>query len=540
MPDNNSPSLDAPISTTGWPGMEPIGGRTVRGVLDMISGRTVDGWAADTLMPDQPVTIEIFADDRLLGTTEAVMFRADLAQAGLGTGHHHFSFLLPPELFDGNDHLISARVQGTNQNLENSPTRLALALPATAGVMAEGLDGMLDAVTEDGWVQGWAWYPGAPERRAEIEILLDGVVAGSTLAASHRPDLAAAGMADGNYGFSFALPFETIAQAREALISVRERESGQGFATPRLFRRRVVTDAMEKITALEDDVRLLRGSLEQARAQQMADERGSAELFRAVGDFFVQLAEAAEAGRPAGPMRTLRGAIEDVTSEFAPLEFEYPAEPALSLCVEARGSVAMIYETLRALRGIAVGHATEVVLFDTGGCEDAPLLPLVARNLRYLHIDNKMAQPASRNQVAAFARGSILVFLTANAAPVTSWIGHVLSAFSSDEALAMLGAKILRGDGVLEHAGSLRRSGGKLVLGLGKDPSDNAFAERRPIDGVAPDAFAVRAGTWREIGGLDESIDDLAQALDAFCEQVAAKGGGILYEPDFSFVLNEI
>jgi hypothetical protein len=239
-------------------------------------------------------------------------------------------------------------------------------------------------------------------------------------------------------------------------------------------------------------------------------------------------------------MRTLRGAIEDVTSEFAPLEFEYPAEPALSLCVEARGSVAMIYETLRALRGIAVGHATEVVLFDTGGCEDAPLLPLVARNLRYLHIDNKMAQPASRNQVAAFARGSILVFLTANAAPVTSWIGHVLSAFSSDEALAMLGAKILRGDGVLEHAGSLRRSGGKLVLGLGKDPSDNAFAERRPIDGVAPDAFAVRAGTWREIGGLDESIDDLAQALDAFCEQVAAKGGGILYEPDFSFVLNEI
>jgi hypothetical protein len=540
LPDNNSPSLDAPISTTGWPGMEPIGGRTVRGVLDMISGRTVDGWAADTLMPDQPVTIEIFADDRLLGTTEAVMFRADLAQAGLGTGHHHFSFLLPPELFDGNDHLISARVQGTNQNLENSPTRLALALPATAGVMAEGLDGMLDAVTEDGWVQGWAWYPGAPERRAEIEILLDGVVAGSTLAASHRPDLAAAGMADGNYGFSFALPFETIAQAREALISVRERESGQGFATPRLFRRRVVTDAMEKITALEDDVRLLRGSLEQARAQQMADERGSAELFRAVGDFFVQLAEAAEAGRPAGPMRTLRGAIEDVTSEFAPLEFEYPAEPALSLCVEARGSVAMIYETLRALRGIAVGHATEVVLFDTGGCEDAPLLPLVARNLRYLHIDNKMAQPASRNQVAAFARGSILVFLTANAAPVTSWIGHVLSAFSSDEALAMLGAKILRGDGVLEHAGSLRRSGGKLVLGLGKDPSDNAFAERRPIDGVAPDAFAVRAGTWREIGGLDESIDDLAQALDAFCEQVAAKGGGILYEPDFSFVLNEI
>lgn len=540
MPDNNSPSLDAPISAAGWPGMEPIGDRPVRGVLDKISGLMVDGWAANPDMPGQPVTIEIYADERLLGTTAAFMFRTDLAQAGLGTGHHHFSFQLPPELFDGDDHVISARVQGTSQNLENSPMHLTLAPPAMAGALADGLDGMLDAVTEDGWVQGWAWYPGAPERRAEIEILVDGAVAGSTLAALHRPDLAAAGMADGNYGFSFALPFETISQAREALVSVRELESGQAFATPRLFRRRIVGDAMEKITALEDDVRLLRGSLEQARAQQMTDERGAAELFRAVGDFFVELAEAAEAGRPAGRMRTLRGAIEDVTSRFAPLEFDYPAKPALSFCVEARGPVAMIYDTLRALRRMAAGKATEVILFDSGGCEDAPLLPLVARNLRYLHIDSATTQIAARNQVAAFARGGILVFLAANAEPAASWLEPVLAAFSADETLAMLGAKILRGDGVLDHAGSLRRSGEKMVLGLGEDPSSDAFAERRAIDGVAPDAFAVHAGTWREQGGLDESFDDLAQALDAFCEQVAAKGGGILYEPDFSFVLNEI
>jgi hypothetical protein len=525
------PSLDVPPQ---------VAGRLVRGVLDAISGAMVDGWAADPEMPDQPVTIEIYADENLLGATSAFMFRADLAQAGLGTGHHHFSFRLPPELCDGNDHMISARVKGTKQNLHNSPMLFSQTLPALAGVPAELLDGTLDFVTEDGWVQGWAWYPGAPERRPEIDILVDGAVAGSTLAALHRPDLAAAGMADGNYGFSFALPFELIALAREALVYVRERKSGRVFGAPRLFRRRVVRDALEKITALEDDVRLLRGSLEQARARQLKDERGSAELFRAVGDFFVQLAEAAESGRPAGPMRTLRGAIADVTSQFAPLEFDYPAEPALSFCVEARGLLAVTYETLRALRRIAVGPVAEVILFDAGGCEDAALLPLVARNLRYLHIDSETVPAAARNQVAAFARGGIVVFLAANAAPAAFWLETVLSAFSADEALAMLGAKILRGDGVMEHAGSLRRSGGRTILGLGEDPSGDAFAERRAIDGVAPDAFAVRASTWREVGGLDESFDDLATALDAFCDTVAAKGGGILYEPDFSVVLNEI
>jgi GT2 family glycosyltransferase len=53
---------------------------------------------------------------------------------------------------------------------------------------------------------------------------------------------------------------------------------------------------------------------------------------------------------------------------------------------------------------------------------------------------------------------------------------------------------------------------------------------------VSPEAFAVRADAWRRIGGMDESLGDLA--LDEFCARVIANGGCILYDPNFSILLS--
>jgi hypothetical protein len=509
----------------------------IRGVLDAIAGRIVEGWAADPTQPDQPVTVEILADERWLGSAVAMSYRADLAQAGLGTGHHHFNFLLPIELFDGRPHLISARPRGTGRDLENSPMPLTGAAPA-ASVQAALARGMLDLVSEDGWVEGWAWHPAAPEHRVTVEILVDGEVVGSTLAALHRADLAAAGIGDGNYGFSFALPFEIVARARAAMIAVRERHASQVLERPRLFRRRAVADALEKLDALESDVRFLRASLAHAKDAKAASERDAAALFRTVGDFFVELAETAESGRPLAALRTLRDAVTDITSQLAPLTFEYPAEPALTFCIEARGSAGAVHATLQAVHQMAAGQSAEVVLFDTGVCDDAPLLPLVAKNIRYLRI-SRDSMAAARNQAAAFARGRVLVFMAANAVPRTDWLGSVLTAFETDETLALLGAKILLADGVLAHAGSLQVNGHKSPLGFGEDPAEEAYSVRRAIDGVSHEAFAVRAQTWRDIGGLDEDFDTLEPALDEFCARAAAHGAGIVFEPDFSFVLND-
>ncbi len=71
----------------------------------------------------------------------------------------------------------------------------------------------------DGALLGWAFEPARPEQRPLVRVLLDGVVALTARADEFRQDLRDAGIGDGGFGFTVALPRE--AQWRDsARISV--------------------------------------------------------------------------------------------------------------------------------------------------------------------------------------------------------------------------------------------------------------------------------------------------------------------------------
>jgi len=52
----------------------------------------VSGWAWDRNQPNEPVAVEIFAGDKLLGTVLADQFRQDLLEGAIGNGKHGFDF----------------------------------------------------------------------------------------------------------------------------------------------------------------------------------------------------------------------------------------------------------------------------------------------------------------------------------------------------------------------------------------------------------------------------------------------------------------
>ncbi len=519
------------------------GGQRIVGSLDAIVGHTVEGWAMNVQDPTEPVSVEIFDGDQLLGSAVALMFRPDLLAAGIGTGNHHFKFLLPESVFDGKVHDISARPSGSPENLRNSPTQVAqstvnVANRPPAKTKPEDIAvGMLDVVSDEGWVKGWAWYPDMPERRVEIEVLVDGELIGETVAAMHRPDLVSAGIGDGNHSFVYALPHEILARPKSSLVSVRDKATSRVLAEPRVFQRREIANAIEKLSELECDARLLNSTVALAADRAAADERAAADLFRTVGDFFVQLANATAAGKPPGSLKTLRGAIEDVTSRFPPIDLAISLDPKVSICVEATGSLEVIYNTLRSISGFQSAVATEVILFDTGACDEASLLPLVVRNLRYIHVGGEGSPASARNLVAEFARGQIMVFLAGFALPAADWLETVFSAFGTDPSLAVVGAKILRDDGVLANAGVMLTNNRSQLVGEGADPSSDEFAHRKYIDAVTGEAFAVRRDAWQRHCGASEGQVTLETALIEVCARITTAGGGILYEPKFDVVL---
>ncbi len=65
-------------------------------------------------------------------------------------------------------------------------------------------EGNIDRI-EDGWILGWAWRPSAPNTPIEIEMLVDGLSAGTWKAALFRPDLESAGKGNGVHAFEVPL-----------------------------------------------------------------------------------------------------------------------------------------------------------------------------------------------------------------------------------------------------------------------------------------------------------------------------------------------
>lgn len=504
----------------------------VIGSLTAIVERTVEGWALNVDDHSRAVKVDVFDGAHLLGSAAAFMFRPELSAAGIGTGNHHFQFELPEHVYDGAVHVISAQPHG----LSTSSTTPSAPEPARAARVSAHPQavGMLENVSDDGWVKGWAWYPSEPSLRVEIEILADGVAVGDTVAATQRSDLLSAGIGDGNCSFSFGLPSELLQRPRGTLVSIREKRTGLTIAEPRLFQRREIEDALAKLSDLESDARLLESTVTLEGNRVAADNRATAELFKTVGEFFLQLAQVTALGKPPGSLRTLSAAIEHVTGRFAPIEFAIASVPKLSLCVEATGSLEDIYRTLRSIAAFQSAIGIEVVLFHTGACDEAALLPLVARNLRYVHAEDGITPIAQRNRVAELARGSIVVFLAANADPYNDWLGAIASVFGSDDTVNMLGAKIVRSDGVLENAGIMLESRRPAAIGVGDNPSAAEFSRARRIDAVDSAAFAVRRDAWLRNRGLDESLKSLDAALIDYCVRSA---GLILYEPQFAVVL---
>ena len=77
--------------------------------------------------------------------------------------------------------------------------------------LAKSLRGRVDALDHP-VLRGWAQDPDRPEAPVCLEVLMDGVVAGRTLANLYRADLRAAGMGSGRHSFSFAVPAGTDAR----------------------------------------------------------------------------------------------------------------------------------------------------------------------------------------------------------------------------------------------------------------------------------------------------------------------------------------
>jgi hypothetical protein len=100
---------------------------TREGHLERADDEVISGWVYDRSQPDVPLEVEIYADESLLTTAIAAIFRPDLLAKGKGNGKHCFNVGVPSCLKDRKLHSIRAKVKGSSYYLCNCPLELVCA-----------------------------------------------------------------------------------------------------------------------------------------------------------------------------------------------------------------------------------------------------------------------------------------------------------------------------------------------------------------------------------------------------------------------------
>ncbi|GAB3251934.1 hypothetical protein GCM10027347_10670 [Larkinella harenae] len=102
----------------------PVVTGNFEGYLDKVECGSIRGWVWDTDKPNEPFTVEFFANGTSIGTARADIFRSDLLSAGKGNGYHVYNFPTPASVKTGQTVQISAKVQNSNYTLNWAPKPL--------------------------------------------------------------------------------------------------------------------------------------------------------------------------------------------------------------------------------------------------------------------------------------------------------------------------------------------------------------------------------------------------------------------------------
>ena len=103
---------------------------SLNGFVDDATASMVSGWAWDSGKPNDPVVVEHSRNGQSIATITADGFRQDLLEARFGNGRHAFEIVLPPEALRVDSRVFSARIQGSEFELNRSPFRCGPSLPA--------------------------------------------------------------------------------------------------------------------------------------------------------------------------------------------------------------------------------------------------------------------------------------------------------------------------------------------------------------------------------------------------------------------------
>jgi N-acetylglucosaminyl-diphospho-decaprenol L-rhamnosyltransferase len=221
-------------------------------------------------------------------------------------------------------------------------------------------------------------------------------------------------------------------------------------------------------------------------------------------------------------------------------------QPDLEVVIVSHGAEALLRRCLESLRAHPPGTATmRVTVVDSGSPDATP--DMVAREFPEFHLERRdnIGFSAANNLVLRESRAGAVLLLNPDTEVYAGTLDTVLARLAADPAIGMVGAKLVREDGELDHAAKRSFPTPLSALahftGIGRGADAGAALgqyrathlgeeESGEVDAVNGAFMLCRAAAVAQVGLLDEGYWLYMEDLD-WCHRFWDAGWKVFYEP---------
>jgi GT2 family glycosyltransferase/glycosyltransferase involved in cell wall biosynthesis len=214
-------------------------------------------------------------------------------------------------------------------------------------------------------------------------------------------------------------------------------------------------------------------------------------------------------------------------------------EFAVSVVVVGRNNSELTSKSIESVLA-HTGKDVEIVLVDNGS-DSRVLEKLIEKfgdtRVSILSVVANRSFGEGSNIGAESATGEILVFLNNCVMVSEKWLEPLVHELQANPSVGVVGPKFLYPDGSIREAGAfLDRNGRSVQRGKGQASGADLFNEKRDVQYLRKDCFAIRKRDFLKVGGFN-FIYEPGNYEDAdLCFSLRAAGQTVVYQPESTVI----
>jgi GT2 family glycosyltransferase len=226
--------------------------------------------------------------------------------------------------------------------------------------------------------------------------------------------------------------------------------------------------------------------------------------------------------------------LEEAKNVFF-LEYE---QPEVSVIVPVYNKLEYTLRCLKSLMYQATSTAFEVIIADDHSIDSTQEALSSIEGLKYIRNPENYGFLKSCNYASQAARGQYIVILNNDTIALKNWLEELISPFTTQEKVGLVGSMLLYPDGTLQEAGGLIwNDGSGWNFGRGQDPNICEYNFVRQTDYCSGASIALTTQLWRQLEGFDPLFSPAYYEDTDLAFRVRQSGYKVVYTP-FSKIIH--